>query len=235
MRRSMVGLVVLGLGVALMTLPVQVASAQPGNPTIVLPASEATLAGTQYLDTVATSGATEVQYELSGGSLNNQVIATATPTWVGWAAVWNTTTVANGSYTLTSVASYPGGVSEPSEPITLTVDNAPPSTTVVYPANGATLSADQTQLYDAVASAGVTGVQIDVSGAGETSTLDATPTIYGWIASNPPETCVPPPGGGCADIPFSYTVQSVATYASGLTGTSSTVSITINVDVPIGV
>jgi hypothetical protein len=226
----------LTLGAGLSVLPVQVASAQSPSTTVVLPANDATLSGiTQYLDATASSGVTKVQYELSGGSLSNQVIATATPTYVGWAAAWNTTTVANGSYSLNSVASYPGGVTATSAPITLTVNNSPPSTTVVYPANGATISAAQTELYDAVASAGVTGVQIDLSGAGETSTLDATPTIYGWIASIPPQVCVPPPGGGCAEIPFSYTVQGVATYSNGLTGTSPTVSITIVFDVPIGV
>jgi hypothetical protein len=233
-RSKVVALVALVLGIAVIVLPSQVANAEPAAPTIVLPSNDATVSGTQYLDVVAT-GATQVQYELTGGTLSDQLIATATPTWVGWAAAWNTTTVGNGSYTLEAVASYSGGATQTSSPITLTVNNAPPSTTVVYPADGATINADQTQYYDAVASAGVTGVQFDLSGAGETSTLTATPTIYGWIASVPPEVCVAPPEGGCAEIPFSYTVQSVATYSNGLTGTSPPVSITIVYDVPIGV
>jgi Bacterial Ig domain len=225
----------LTLATALSVLPTQVASAAPST-TVVLPSNGATLSGiTQYLDATASSGVTQVQYELTGGSLNDHVIATATPTYVGWAAAWNTTTVANGTYTLNSVASYPGEVTATSPPITITVDNAPPSTTVVFPASGATVSTTQTQFYDAVASAGVTAVQIELTGAAETSTLDATPTIYGWIASIPGYTCVPPPEGGCADASFPETVQSVASYSNGLTGTSPPVSITIVAEIPIGV
>ncbi len=51
------------------------------------------------------------------------LIATATPTIYGWLASWNTTTVPNGPYTLQSVASYAGGVSGTSAPITITVGN----------------------------------------------------------------------------------------------------------------
>ena len=64
-----------------------------------------------------------MQYEVSGGSLSNVVIATATPTIFGWLASWNTTTVPNGPYTLQSVASYAGGVSGTSAPIMISVSN----------------------------------------------------------------------------------------------------------------
>ena len=66
---------------------------------------------------------TQVQYELTGGTLNHAVIATATPTIYGWTASWNTTTVPNGTYTLQSVASYGGEVSGTSPGITITVAN----------------------------------------------------------------------------------------------------------------
>jgi hypothetical protein len=90
---------------------------------VVLPSNGATLSGNQYLDAVASPGVTGVQYEVTGGSLSNTVIATATPTIYGWIASWNTTTVPNGTYTLQSVASYAGGVSAASAPITITVSN----------------------------------------------------------------------------------------------------------------
>ena len=68
---------------------------------------------------------TQVNYEVSGGpaNLNDDVIATGTPTLYGWLAAWSTTGVANGTYTLQSVASYGGGVSGTSSPITITVSN----------------------------------------------------------------------------------------------------------------
>jgi len=91
--------------------------------TVVLPANNATLSGNQYLDATTSPGVTKVQYEVTGGSLTNAVIATATPTIYGWVAAWNTTTVSDGSYTLQSVASYAGGVSGTSAPITISVTN----------------------------------------------------------------------------------------------------------------
>jgi YVTN family beta-propeller protein len=98
------------------------------NPTpstdVVIPSNNATVSGTsQVLDAAASSGVTQVQYEISGGTLTDSVIATATPTIYGWIALWNTMGVADGTYTLNSVASYADGVSGTSPPISLTVDN----------------------------------------------------------------------------------------------------------------
>ena len=50
-------------------------------------------------------------------------VATGAPTLYGWLAVWNTTTVPNGTYTLQSVASYVGGVSGTSAGISVTISN----------------------------------------------------------------------------------------------------------------
>ncbi len=99
----------------------------PPTTAVVLPANGATVAGTQYLDAGASSGVTKVQYELTGGTLNDAVIATASPTIFGWLASWNTTTVPNGSYTLQSVASS-GGLTGTSPGVTVTVNNPPPTT-----------------------------------------------------------------------------------------------------------
>jgi hypothetical protein len=217
---------VLTLAAATSVLPGQVAGAQAPSTTVVLPFTDATLSGlTQYLDAVATSGATQLQYELSGGSLSNSVIATATPTFVGWAAAWNTTSVANGTYALNSVASYPGGVTATSAPITITVDNAPPSTTVVYPTSGATRDDSVTQYFDAVAAPGVTQVTINVDApsTGVSYSFTAIPTYVGWIAV---EDGTPIPPGACGPIGVPATVESVASYAGGVSGTSAPVSIT---------
>ena len=219
---------VLTLAAAMSQLPLQVANAQPMSTTVVLPSNDASLSGIhQYLDATASSGATQVQYELSGGSLSDQVIATATLTYVGWAAAWNTTTVANGSYTLNSVASYPGGVTATSTPIAITVDNAPPSTTVVYPASGATLDATENQYFDAVApSPGVTKVIINLTFEGSnTLTLTTTPTLVGWIGV---AYGGPPQPGDCGPLTLPFSIQSVASYAGGVSGTSASVPITID-------
>ena len=81
-----------------------------------------------------------VSFEVTGGALTDQVVATATPTYYGWLAQWNTTTVPNGTYSLQSVATDSIGETTSSSPITVAVNNPPPTTTVLIPSNGATQS-----------------------------------------------------------------------------------------------
>lgn len=95
----------------------------PPSTSVLLPAAGATLSANQVLDAVASSGVSQVQFEVSGNGMTDDVIGTAVPTIVGWLDSWNTTGVANGTYTLQSVASYAGGVSGTSPPITVTVAN----------------------------------------------------------------------------------------------------------------
>lgn len=69
------------LAAAVTALPVGVAGAQTPSTFVVIPSNNATVSGTsQILDAGASSGVTQVQYEITGGSLNDSVIATATPT-----------------------------------------------------------------------------------------------------------------------------------------------------------
>jgi hypothetical protein len=68
-------------------------------------------------------GVNQVQFHLTGGSLNNALIATATPTYYGWLASWNSTTVPDGTYTLQSEASDGAGNQGVSPTISVTVSN----------------------------------------------------------------------------------------------------------------
>jgi hypothetical protein len=214
----------LTLAAALSVLPVEVAGAQAPSTTVIIPASGATVSGiSQVLDAAASSGATLVQYEITGGALNDSVIATATPTIYGWLAKWNTTAVPNGTYALQSLASASGGVSGTSTPVTVTVNNPPPSTTVVIPRSGATLDSAKGGVIDAVASPGVTKVSIEATVYGTTETLPTTPTIYGWIAVLSPSQ----PCAQCTPISVPGSIQSVATYPGGVSGTSPVVTVTI--------
>ena len=91
---------------------------------VLVPSNHATLSGTQAtLDASAASGVTKVVFKLSGNGLSDSVIGTATPTLYGWICQWNTTRVANGTYTLWSVASFSDGVTEMSTRIMVTVSN----------------------------------------------------------------------------------------------------------------
>jgi hypothetical protein len=96
----------------------------PPSTAVLIPSGGSTVKGNAVvIDASASSGLSKVQYELTGGSLTDSVIATATPTYYGWLAQWNSQSVPDGTYTLQSVASYAGGVSGVSPGITITVAN----------------------------------------------------------------------------------------------------------------
>jgi Bacterial Ig domain len=195
---------------------------QPPVTAVLIPSNGAAASGaTALLDASASSavGIASVTFEVSGGALSDQVVATATPTYYGWLAQWNTTAVPNGTYSLQSVATDTVAETTTSSPITVTVDNPAPTTTVVIPSNGATQSGTAA-LLDASASANVTSVRYELTGGTLTDQViaTATPTYYGWLAQWNTTTV---PNG-------TYTLQSVAAYAGGVTGTSPGVSVTVN-------
>ena len=165
----------------------------------------------------ASPGRTEV-LEITGGTLNDQVISGSTPTYFGWIGAWNTTTVPNGTYILESVATDVDGVSTTSAPITITVNNPPPTTAVLVPSNGATQSGGAA-ILDASASASVTSVSFELTGGTLSDQVisSSTPTYFGWIGQW--DTTTVPDG--------TYTLQSVASYAGGVTGTSPGITITV--------
>ena len=118
---------------------------------VTVPSNNATVSGSQVLDAGASDaiGVTQVQYEITGGSLSHAVIATGSASIYGWLANWNTTTVANGTYTLQSVATDAVGLVTASAPITITVNNTPPPTTgIVIPSNNATVTGTQAPRCD---------------------------------------------------------------------------------------
>ncbi len=226
---------VLALVVAMSVLPVQVASAKSWSTTVLIPTDNYAVSGTsQLLDAAASSGASQVRYQITGGSLTDSVIATATPTYYGWLALWNTTTVANGSYSLQSVASYGRRANVTSPAVTITVNNAPPNTVVLIPVSGATMDTTNMVVWDAVASPGVTTVSFVATASPPgfgTETYAATPTIYGWIAII---STGGPPCSGCNPFPVPLSIQSVATYTGGVSGTSLPVNATLILHLPVG-
>ena len=192
----------------------------PPTTSVVIPATGSTQSGgTAGLDAFVSANVTSVSFELTGGTLTNKVISTASPTIFGWVGQWNTTTVPNGTYTLESVASYAGGETGTSAPVTITVNNPPPTTSVVIPATGSTQSGGTAGL-DAFVSANVTSVSFELTGGTLTNKVisTASPTIFGWVGQWNTTTV---PNG-------TYTLESVASYAGGETGTSAPVTITVN-------
>ena len=153
---------------------------------VLVPSNGTTLSGSTYLDASA-SGATSVEFLLFGGTYGYSapVVCTATATAYGWLCSWNTTTVPNGSYALVSEASGAGG-SAFSTGVSITVDNPPPPTTsVLIPSNGATLSGTAATLDASASNASSIEFWLFGGSYGYSGHLvgTATPTYYGWLYS----------------------------------------------------
>jgi uncharacterized protein YjbI with pentapeptide repeats len=200
----------------------------PPTTSVLLPSGGAVLAGAPWLDASAKSpiaSILSVTFEVSGNGLSDQVVATGTPTLYGYLAQWNTTSVPNGTYTLQSVATDADNDTTTSNPITITVNNQPPTTAVLVPSGGATVSGAKA-LLDATASSavGIASVTYEVSGNGLTDQVVATgtPTLYGYLAQW--NTTAVPNG--------TYTLQSVATDTVAEATTSAPVSVTVDNPAP---
>ena len=155
----------------------------PPTTSVLIPSNGVTLSGSTDLDASA-SNATSVEFRLFGGTygFSAPVICTATATLYGWLCSWNTSTVPNGSYVLVSEAFNSAGSSF-SSGVSITVSN-PPTTSVLIPSKGATLSG--VTYLDASAS-NATSVEFrlfgGIYGYNAPMICTATPTIYGWLCS----------------------------------------------------
>ena len=190
---------------ALLTPSAAVAASGPPTTSVLIPSNGATVTGNTTLDASA-SNANSVEFLLFGGSFgfSGKVLCTATLTLYGWVCNWNTTTVPNGSYALVSDATNASGSSFGG--VSIVVDNAPPTTSVLIPSNRATVTGSTT--LDASAS-NANSVEFLLFGGsfGFSGKVlcTATLTLYGWVCNWNTTTV---PNG-------SYTLVSDATNASG--------------------
>jgi hypothetical protein len=194
---------------------------------LLIPSTAVTQSGTAaLLDASASAHVGSVTFQIASGALSGHVVATGRPTLYGWLAEWDTTTVPNGTYLLQSVALYPGSTTDNygnslagrSVGVSITVNNPSPTTSVLIPSDGASLSGTSS-LLDAGASAGVTSVSFELSGGALSDRVVAagTPSLYGWFVKW--NTTKVPNG--------TYTLQSVASYPNGFSGTSAPITITV--------
>ena len=168
-----------------LSAPISITVSNPPTTSVLIPASGATLSGTSATLDASASNATSVEFWILGGSYgySGKMIGTATSSSYGWLYSWNTTTVPNGPYALLSEA-FNSTTSALSAPISITVSN-PPTTSVLIPASGATLSGTSATL-DASAS-NATSVEFWILGGsyGYSGKMigTATSSSYGWLYS----------------------------------------------------
>jgi hypothetical protein len=186
---------------------------------ILVPSNGASLGGSKTLDARASADATRVEFHATGGSLSDALIGTATLTIYGWIASWDTTRVPDGTYSVTSLAFDASGGTGRSPAISVTVDNTPPTTSILVPSNGATVTGTKALDARATDNNQVTKVEFHATGGSLSDALIGTATLtpYGWIASW--DTTRVPVG--------TYSVTSLAFDASGGTGRSPAISVTV--------
>ena len=92
---------------------------------VLTPANGAKLSGSTVFVATTKSyfSVTKVEFYLTGGSQHDTLIGTGRLIPYGWVTGWNTTTVANGTYTLHCVAYGAGGTRGTSASVSITVSN----------------------------------------------------------------------------------------------------------------
>ena len=188
----------------------------PPTVSMTAPANGTTVSGTVSVSANASDnvGVAGVQFELDGSALGSEV--TSAP----YSLSWDSTTVPNGSHSLTAVARDAAGNRTTATSVTVTVSNSgggdttPPTVTMTAPANGATVSATVTVSADASDNVGVAGVQFQLDGANLGSEVTSAPYSISWdttTASN-----------------GTHSLTAVARDAAGNRGTAAAVTVTVS-------
>jgi hypothetical protein len=191
---------------------VTVNNAIPAAPTASLtyPASGSTVSGivTVTANASASAGVSRVAFYV-----NN--VPQAADTIAPYSFNWDTTTVANGSYTLTAKATDTAGTVGSSSNVTVTVNNnkTAPTVSLTSPSGASTVSG--TVAVTTSTSTGVSRVEFYVNSVLQT-TSTSSPYTYSWNTA--------------ALASGSYTLSAKAYDAAGSAGTSSNVTVTVSND-----
>ncbi len=187
---------------------------------ITAPANGATIVGTTTVTATATdaSGVAGVQFKLDGADLG------AEDTTSPYSTSWNTTTVTNGTHTLTAVARDTLDNASTATTVTVTVnnDNAGPVTAITAPVGGSTVTGSATVTATATDTSGVAGVQFKLDGANLGAEDTTSPYSVAWDTTSATNG--------------SHSLTAVARDTLGNTTTTATVTVTVsNVVAPPGV
>ena len=197
--------------------PLTTPDTTPPTVSMTAPADGATVSGNAVSVSATASdniGVTSVQFKLDGANLG--AADTASP----YAITWNSTTVANGSHTLTAVASDAASNTTTATTVTVTVsnDSTPPTVAMTAPATGATVSGSSVAV-SATASdnVAVAGVQFKLDGANLGAEVATSPYAVVWNTTSTANG--------------SHVLTAVARDAASNTTTATAVTVTVsNVD-----
>ncbi|TMQ28485.1 MAG: hypothetical protein E6K82_00135 [Candidatus Rokuibacteriota bacterium] len=131
-----------------------------------------------------------------------------------YSVAWDTTSVADGSHTLTAVARDAAGNTTTSAAVAVTVDKTPPTVAITAPAANASVSATVTVTASASDTDGVLGVQFQLDGINLGAEATAAPYSVSW------DTTTATDG--------SHALTAVARDPAGNTATSTAVSVTVS-------
>ena len=195
------------------TVTVSNTSNQPPTVSLTAPAGGATVSGSTAVsanagDDVSVAG---VQFRLDGMNLG------AEDTTSPYSVSWNTTTVANGSHTLTAVARDGANLTTTSAPVTVTVSNTsnqPPTVSLTAPAGGATVSGSTAVSANAGDDVSVAGVQFKLDGANLGAEDTSSPYGISWDTTSVANG--------------SHALTAVARDGANLTTTSAPVTVTVS-------
>jgi hypothetical protein len=181
---------------------------------ITSPANGATLSGAATISASASdnTGVSRVDFLVNGAVAGSDSSAP-------YSFSWDTTAVANGSYSLTSKAYDAAGNSATSAAVSVTVSNVAPSdttaptTSITAPAAGATVSGTASVTASATDNVGVTKVEFYVDGV-LASTDTASPYAFSWNTTTA--------------LNGSHSLSSKAYDAAGNVGSSANVTVTVS-------
>src|SRR3989449_1933727 len=188
----------------------------PPTVSITAPASGSTVSGTSVTVSATASdnvGAAGLQFKLDGANLGTE--DTSGPCSISW----NTTTVSNGTHTLTAIARDAAGNQTTSAVVSVTVNNGvsdttPPTVSVTAPATGSTVSATVTVSAAASDNIGVAGVQFKMDGTNYGAEDTSAPYSTSWNTTTTSNGI--------------HTLTAIARDAAGNQTTSAVVSVTVN-------
>jgi hypothetical protein len=179
------------------------------------PTSGSTISGTATVSASASDnvGVASVQFVLDGALTGSPI--TTSP----YSYSLNTTTLTNGTHTISAVAKDAAGNTGTSSVVSVTVSNSvadttAPTVSVSAPVNGATVSGTTSITATASDNVGVSNVQYKIDGTLVGSAITTAPYTYSWNTSSIANG--------------SHTIVAIAKDAAGNTGTSATITVTVS-------